>query len=499
MILLINGRLRGPIRPGLVPQAVIALVTACSACYFIAMWWKGRPAWERLPRAAVRRVSFDMCLTASGAAQSSRQTVVKCQLENLQIRSRGGGFLAGGASTILEIIPNGSTVKKGDVLCRLDASEYEEIAQAQEIRVLQHQAEAVQRDLGLQAAEIALKEYRDGLLPLDIVGIKGRMILAESEMKAASDRLAWSERMGAKGYASRAQVANDRQALMSATFRFKQAQMELDTYRRYNTAKTLVALKADVEIARKWFLHEAGDFDKSKVLLARYRALIDRCTIRAPHDGFVIYANGTFREEQERLRIEPGASVYQGQELFYFPDLSKMEFMAMLNESVVARVRAGMPARVRFEGFSREVAWEGHLESVASLPRRSYNDVPYYPCRITLEVTPAGLLPGMSGEVEVDLGPCRDVLAIPLEALCVDQDCNICYVVGPSGLERREITPGGSSSDLIEVTRGLEEGESVVLNPTRVLDGAALGLGADAACRRRARLVESASPKGLTQ
>jgi HlyD family secretion protein len=474
MISLVNRKPRGPVRYGLVPLAAVALITAGSA-YYVILMRKARPTWEALPRAAVRRVSFDVCVTEGGVVQSSQQTVVRCRLENLRIRKRGGAFEVGGASTILEIIPNGATVKKGDVLCRLDASEYEDVAQAQTLRVLQHQAEMVQTALALQSAEIALKEYREGLLPQDIVGMRGRIALAESEMKAASDRLAWSERMMDKGYASRAQVANDRQALLSATLRLEQAQMELDTYRRYNSSKTLVSLQAEVEKARKWAIHEAGDYDKSKVQLANYRSLIDRCTIRAPHDGFVIYANGTFREDAERFRIEPGVSVYQGQELFYFPDLTKMEIVAMLNETVVAQVRCGMPAQVRVEGLQGREALQGHVESVESLPRRSFNDVPYYPCRIALEVIPPGLLPNMSAQVEIQVGRCRDVLAIPSEAVDVDHDGRICYVVGPSGLERREITPGGSTPDLIEVTDGLKEGESVVLNPTQIFERSAWG------------------------
>jgi HlyD family secretion protein len=473
MISLVARKSRGPLRSGLVPLAATALIAASSAFYFIPIQ-KARPTWEGLPSAAVRRASFDVCVTASGVAQSSQQTVVKCQLENLRIRSRGGAFYTGGASTILEIIPNGTTVKKGDVLCRLDASDYEDVAQAQEIRVLQHQSEMVQTALALQSAEIALTEYRDGLLPQDTLGMKGRIAMAESEVKTATDRLAWSERMAGKGYASRAQVANDRQVLLTAKLRLEQAQLELETYRRHNSTKNLVALKAEIEKARKWAIHEAGDFDKSKVQLAYYRALIDRCTIRAPHDGFVIYANGPFRDEVERLMIEPGASVRQGQELFYFPDLSKMEVVAMLDETAVVRVRGGMPARVRFEGLRGGEDLKGHVESVESLPRRSLlNDVPYYPCRVTLEVLPPGLLPNMSAEVEIHVKRCRDVLAIPTEAVSVDNDRNICFVIGPSGLERREITPGGSNRDLVEVIDGLKDGETVVLNPALVLDRSA--------------------------
>ncbi len=316
MVSLITRKHGAPFWPRLVPLAAIAVVAVCTASYLIALR-NVQPTWEELPRAIVRRVSFDSCLTASGVAQSPQQTVVKCQLENLRIRSRGGAFLTGGASTILEIIPNGATVKKGDVLCRLDASEYEEVALAQTIRVEQHKAEDVQRD----------------------------------------------------------------------------------------TASL----------------------------------------------------------------IELGATVRQGQELFYFPDLSKMEVVAMLNEAVVDRVRSGLLARVRFEG-SRETAYDGRVLSVDVLPRRSANDVPYYPCRIALETTPPGLLPGMSAEVEVQVGRRRDVLAVPGEAVSVDHNRNVCYVIGPSGLLRREITTGKSTPEVIEVTDGLKEGDSVVLDPARVFD-----------------------------
>jgi HlyD family secretion protein len=167
--------------------------------------------------------------------------------------------------------------------------------------------------------------------------------------------------------------------------------------------------------------------------------------------------------------IEAGASVIQGQELFYFPDLSKMEVVAMLNETVVDRIRPGMPARVRFEGLRTWEDLEGYVDSVDSLPKRSFNDVPYYPCRIALDGKASGLLPNMSAKVEVHLGRCQDVLAVPLEAVSVDHDRKVCYVLGPSDPERREITSGGASAALIEVVDGLKEGESVVLNPTQVL------------------------------
>ena len=90
------------------------------------------------------------------------------------------------------------------------------------IRVEQHKAEEVQTDTALQSAELALREYRDGLPAHDVTGMQGRIALAEADMKAASNRLAWSERMATKGYASLRQVASDREALLSSTLRLRQ-------------------------------------------------------------------------------------------------------------------------------------------------------------------------------------------------------------------------------------------------------------------------------------
>jgi HlyD family secretion protein len=139
-----------------------------------------------------------------------------------------------------------------------------------------------------------------------------------------------------------------------------------------------------------------------------------------------------------------------------------------MHETVVDRLASGMPARIRFEGL-RGVTLDGRVQTVESLPRRSIlGDVPNYACRIALDSTPPGLLPGMSAEVEVRAGVLSDVLAIPGEAVTGEQGRKTCFVIGPSGLERRMLALGLSSQDLIEVSEGLKEGEEVVLDPARL-------------------------------
>jgi multidrug efflux pump subunit AcrA (membrane-fusion protein) len=85
--------------------------------------------------------------------------------------------------------------------------------------------------------------------------------------------------------------------------------------------------------------------------------------------------------------------------------------------------------------------------------------------RVRLDPTPPGLRPFLSAEVRFDTGRVEDALVIPPEAMAMSDGRRFCYVVGPTGPERRAITIGRSTPELLEVTDGLEEGERVVLHP----------------------------------
>src|SRR5262245_50433742 len=86
---------------------------------------KSRVPIEDLPTAIVHRADLKTTLKAAGLVESGNQTEIRCELERLQFRSQGRGNDVGGSSTILSVIPEGSMVRRGDVLCVLDSSDYE--------------------------------------------------------------------------------------------------------------------------------------------------------------------------------------------------------------------------------------------------------------------------------------------------------------------------------------------------------------------------------------
>jgi HlyD family secretion protein len=203
--------------------------------------------------------------------------------------------------------------------------------------------------------------------------------------------------------------------------------------------------------------------------LATYKRMVDYCTIKAPHDGFLIYAYDPTKPTAGA--IEPGQTVRQGQKLFFLPDLKRMEVMAYIHESVAFRIHEGMKAKARIEGLANR-EFEGTVISVGPLPTNAGNwfsdEVKYFVGVVRLDSVPTGLKPGMSAEVEFDVDRCLDVLAVPSEAVSVEGGRDICYVAGIDGLERRPVTLGRSTRDYLEVTKGLAEGDQVLLRPEKL-------------------------------
>ena len=206
--------------------------------------------------------------------------------------------------------------------------------------------------------------------------------------------------------------------------------------------------------------------------LAALRKQAECYTIRAPHDGMIVYPP-IFDWLGRPLRA--GLEVFQHEELFHLPDLSRIEVEASIHESKGAVVRVGMPAEVRIIAQPGRV-FSGKVVSLEMLPRVNYKGWEMrlnYFARVRLDETPPGVLPFMSAEVRFDTGRVEDALVIPVGAMAMADGQRCCYVLGPAGPERRVLTLGHSTPEFLEVTAGLREGERVVLHPRpdRVLGG----------------------------
>ncbi len=437
-----------------------------SACLYFRSGSKSTMR-DDLARVRVRRADVNLSLKAGGRVESSQRTVIECQLESLAF-SNEGRTLSTTGSRVLELVDEGTQVRRDDVICRLDSSEYEELVRQQEIKVQQAKNDFEKAELDVKASEMALVEFRDGTLPQQLQGFDSQILMAQAEVRRQADRLSWTRQMFKNGYVSQGLVVAEVERTLRAEVMLQNVRGQHVLLRKHTSPLAILKLEIAVSRVKSMLSYQLLRLQRTKSQQEKFRRQVELCTVRAPHDGFVIYAN------EGGPKVEVGLRVFQKMKLFFLPDLGNMEVQAVLNETVVDKVRENMSARVRIESLPN-YSIEGHVVSIAPLPQLR-RDLPYgtdvrsYMGLIRLHSSPKGLLPGMTAEVDIATGHHDRSLVVPAESVVADHGRDYCYVDGRDGLERREIQLGDGTRDVVEIRSGLNEGEEVIRDPSRLAD-----------------------------
>ena len=421
---------------------------------------------ELLPRATAHRADLFVTIVAGGEVQTANPTLIECELENLRVHAEGGTARASGSSVIIELVEDGAMVRKGDVLCRLDSSEYEELRRQQEIKNQAAQADRDKAVLDLESAEIALTEYRDGKLAQLRENFREQRALYESDIERQGTRIVWAKGMVEKGYLDEGRLRDSEETLLRSQVSLEGILRDQRILEDYTAPIQLKKLEIALMKARSELHYQEIRLEHRQEQLDRLVEQIENCTIRAPHDGMVIYAN----EDDDDAQIALGTEVRKHMDLFYLPDLSKMEVHVNLHESVVARIEQGMAVNVRVNGLVNRVL-RGTVMSVDPLPmsKRSWrqsDEVKNFLAKIRIDYFSPDLLPEMTAVVEILVGREVDVLVVPTSTISVEGGKEYCYVPRGEALERRQVRTAPGNAQLIRIKAGLSEGDEVVSKPT---------------------------------
>ncbi len=137
---------------------------------------------------------------------------------------RGGGGGGGGqqgmsdaeragATRILSILDEGTEVKAGDVVCRLDSSAFEDELQVQQIRYAQAKSFVDQAVALLEVNQITLRQYAEGILPKDRLQIQNYIDSCRTQLEKTKADLVWGREVYMKGLRSETQLKADQFSL----------------------------------------------------------------------------------------------------------------------------------------------------------------------------------------------------------------------------------------------------------------------------------------------
>jgi HlyD family secretion protein len=439
--------------------------------------------------ATVTRADLPVIVTERGQLESARTVTAKCEVE-------------GESSKIVFLLPEGTRVKKGDVVVRFDTDKIRRGVAEQEIKfktadgkaqqakeeldVQKNKAETeiAKAELALALAKLDREKYLEGEYKVEVDDKKGAINLAERELKKAEEELDGVRIFVRKGFGAPELLSQKELEVAQKKNNLERDIAKLMVLEKYTLQRQRVELTAKEKDAERELARTEGtarsniakaktDYDTAQAVATLEKDQFDRAQkqlnhveIKAPQDGIVVFEQS--RPWDPASRVQLGGMVTYQQPVFLLPDLDCMQVKVKIHESKVKKIRAGQKATIRVEAFAGLVL-KGTVEKVATLAdsdRWWRGGIKEFETILKIDELPTGigLKPGFTAEVSIEVNHLPAVLAVPIQAVAESKGKHYAYAVTAAGVEGREVTVGESNDKFVEVRAGLAEGESVCLD-----------------------------------
>jgi len=454
--------IRSPRRALAVGQLLLAtaLVGAAGAA---SVFWYARPFGTAIAlddgiiERVVRR-QFVHDISERGELESSASVPVRCEV---QARSGTNGV------KILEIVPEGTVVKKGDFLVRFDDAAIRSDRTTQQINVGSAEAAAAQSKNDLEAAQIARQEYEFGEFETEREKINGEVLVASQAVTHAEESVAHTKKMLRRGYVPKLQLQSEEFRLAKSQSDLRAAKVKLNSLLEYTKRKKISELDTKIKTCEAKLKSDEAKLVLEQQKLQLLDDQIAKCVVKAPNDGQVIYDHERDRWGGSEYQIKQGATVDEQRVVIRLPDPARMQVVAKVAESRIDRIKVGMPAKIEIEGLPN-VKLDGKVIRVNEYPEPENwlsAGVKEYAATVQVLEPPAGLRPGMTARASIRVETIDDAVQVPIQAVMQHAGRHYCLRRQAKQLEPRAVVVGSTNEKFVVVREGLAEGDEVLLNP----------------------------------
>jgi RNA polymerase sigma factor (sigma-70 family) len=393
-----------------------------------------------------------------------------------------------GETTILRLVPDGSRVKRGDTIAQLDSAKQRDQLIVQQELFGRAEAAAERQRKAVDVAEIALREYVEGIVPQELASLDAAIADANAETASAARQRARLEdaqkimkaALDKRGFDGLSPSDVLAQVELEERIEYNQRRLEQTKstqalvgekkrlFANFTRPKTEKQLQVEIARAKAELVLADQTLQLEQTTRKKLEKQIAACLVKSPIEGIVAYSETTGRHA-----IEEGAQVRERQRLVQIVDMaSRLVVITKVEEVNVDRFQTGAPAKITVHAFpGREST--GTVESIAPLPdpignfsdrRKLYSTV------IRLDSPAPELQRGMTVDVTIPLGKLSDVLIVPKDAI-------ISFDSERRGrMERRDangefkeviVRLGDMNDEWVEIASGLNAGDILRINSNR--------------------------------
>ena len=366
--------------------------------------------------AVVKKGDFISEVMTSGEAQSTSLTKINGpnNLRKFKLRD----------VKIQDLVAEGTIVKKGDYVGRLDPSGVNE--QIIDARLNLESAESKYTQQQLDTT-LTLKQERTSIKDLYFTIEEVKLELKQSiyEPPATIKKLENTIEKSARNITERQENYEIKQRQAKA--RMVEVGTEVSKYKK--------KLKALVDLR-------------------------DSFTITSESNGMITYVK-TWDGSKRKV----GSSISPwNPAIASLPDLTKMESKTYANEVDIRQIKKDLPVTIGFDAFP-DITLKGVITDVANVgENKRGSDIKVFQVLVKFLETNDNIRPGMTTSNKILTNEIKDVLTIPLEAVFSKDELSFVYLKDGYTINKKQIEMGESNNDEVIITKGLKENDVVYLS-----------------------------------
>jgi RND family efflux transporter MFP subunit len=326
-------------------------------------------------------------------------------------------------------VKNGDQIQEGQVLAKLDDTEYQNKLRTAELSYNK---------------AVATLEQKEENTRLNLISEKQKLDEAQRQIKQIE--IEYLPMLELEDYYSPQEIELKKMSYESAKAAYD---LQVEQY------NALLNANKDVELERV-------NVESAQINLEMAKNDLDNTVLKSPVSATVL--NLSYKAgESFSPPSTSGKATADTSHFIVVSDADKIEVVVPVSEMDLPKVEIGQTVEVAFEAHSGET-YMGKVTVINALPKIDSNGLVTYDVRIELDGTMGKIKSGMTCTVDFILRQEKNVLIIPNKAVSMVDGKQVVKVKGLDGnLQVKNIKTGLTDGKNVAVTDGLEVGETVVI------------------------------------
>ncbi len=321
------------------------------------------------------------------------------------------------------LIPEGTVVKEGELVARLDQSEL--LTKIQDVKISLETSQSELTSTKLDTA-LSLSKARNNIINLNYDMEERKAEMEQSKYEAPATQ-------------QKAKIAYQK-----AERTYEQA--------KANYEKEEAQARAQVRTKQL-------ELNKAQNQLNEYLSLQDQFTVTAPADGMVIYDR-----EWDGRKIATGSSIGAWNPVVAtLPDLTEMESITYVNEIDIQKVAKDQEVIIGLDAVAGKEL-NGKIVSVANIgEKRPNSDAKVFEVVISVLQKDTTLRPAMTTSNQIIISQKKSALSIPLECLHTQDSSSFVFIKTKTRPVKQQVETGLINENFAEIVQGIKPEDELFL------------------------------------